>query len=57
MKNKETSLIQPCKGCPERTVNCHGTCEAYQNYSDRRKEINARRTEDFKLRYRRMGKR
>ncbi len=57
MPNKETSLIPPCKECPERTVDCHCTCEAYQNYSDQRKEINARRTEDFKLRYRRMGKR
>lgn len=57
MPNKETSLVPTCKECSERTVDCHGTCEAYQNYSDQRKEINARRTEDFKLRYRRMGKR
>lgn len=24
-----TETICPCKGCDERTVTCHGTCEKY----------------------------
>ena len=23
-------MICPCKGCPERTITCHGFCERYQ---------------------------
>lgn len=29
----------PCHGCPDRTVGCHGTCEAYKAYRAERETI------------------
>ena len=33
----------PCRGCPDRTITCHGVCERYQdwkkNYDDERRWI------------------
>ena len=26
-------MICPCKGCPERVVGCHGSCERYRAFS------------------------
>lgn len=32
-------ITPPCKGCQERRIGCHASCEAYQNYSKIRAEI------------------
>lgn len=29
------SAISPCQDCKKRTVDCHGTCEAYRKYKNR----------------------
>ena len=35
----------PCKNCKDRTVGCHGKCEAYQALDKERKKINAEKME------------
>lgn len=46
----------PCKACTERHPGCHGVCEKYMKYTEERQEINSKRAEEQKLRYRRMGR-
>lgn len=51
MLNRNVSLNPPCKNCTERTVSCHSNCVDYIAYSEQRKEINARRAEEYRLRW------
>lgn len=36
--------VNPCKGCKERSADCHGSCERYaewrQDHIERKREIN-----------------
>lgn len=34
--------INCCKGCPDRTLGCHGKCEAYQSQRKALDEFNAK---------------
>ena len=38
-----SSMRSPCRDCPERTVGCHGKCEAYKAYRGVLDEINRKR--------------
>lgn len=33
-------VISPCKGCPDRSAECHGKCEKYAAWNDRHVEWN-----------------
>lgn len=52
----------PCKGCEQRKVGCHGSCEAYQAWTASRHEIIRKRqieqekrqlSRDHEMKYRR----
>lgn len=46
-------VVNPCykdgKGCPDRKVGCHGSCEAYQEFWDKRREANKKRVEYLEM--------
>lgn len=39
------SMKVPCKDCPDRSPECHGKCERYQEYCAEREAIKARKRE------------
>lgn len=39
-------MNSPCRDCPDRTADCHCTCEKYLAYQRERKEIAKKRIED-----------
>lgn len=38
-------MTQPCKGCQERALHCHGKCEKYARFQAECVAVNARRRE------------
>ena len=36
----------PCKNCDHRDAYCHGSCEAYKQYSESRHEISRKKAMD-----------
>lgn len=32
-------MIAPCKGCEERTIYCHTTCEKYKEFREFREQV------------------
>ena len=38
-----------CKGCEKRKLGCHSTCEDYQNFKNRNKEISEERQQQKEL--------
>ena len=35
----------PCKGCPDRTLGCHGTCKKYKAFDNERQKARQNRLE------------
>lgn len=44
-----TQIKAPCKGCDDRKLHCHDTCERYQEYNRQMIEIRERRAEKVKI--------
>lgn len=42
----------PCKGCTERRIGCHASCEAYLAYAKEREAIRAARLQEGEARER-----
>lgn len=43
-----SSPIAPCKGCSEREIGCHGSCEKYSEYRDVVNDIRKKQLEEQK---------
>ena len=43
-------MTPPCKGCEERTAECHGTCERYGAWAEERQRVNEQKNKEKKLR-------
>lgn len=40
-------MTNPCKGCTERAVGCHGACEDYQGYRRSLDAQNAEKSREY----------
>ena len=41
--------ICPCKDCPNRTIDCHGKCDGYQEWSKENEKARDQRNEAIRL--------
>ena len=58
-------MVAPCKGCEERQIGCHSSCEKYLDYKAKAEEIAKRQRADAhhgrdykgykKAKYKRLG--
>lgn len=37
----------PCYGCENRTVGCHGSCELYKVYAEKKRELSRRNRNEW----------
>lgn len=50
-------VASPCKGCTDRSIDCHATCMKYQSYAADRQEVYKRRYRAIVLNTVDVGKR
>ena len=50
-------MTAPCRGCEDRTPECHCTCERYAAYAKEREEIRRKRKEEADINYAHMARR
>jgi len=39
----------PCHKCPDRSAECHATCEKYKTYADKQEQTRRRRYQDNQI--------